>query len=798
MPRDLAGRKRHKRSGVEHVRKPKEDPRPKDSDGKPIETDNLLALYQEEYTNWDEQTIDDRDESIRYRDFYDGIQWTEDEVDELLKRLQPILVKNLIAPKVNFVLGSETENRVSPKAYPRTSHHDIDAEIVTDGLRYVTDADDFGQTRSKVASDIMVEGYGGAIFSIDSEREDGSPVISLERIFWDRLYYDPRSRKHDFSDAKYMGAIVWMYKDEAEEEFLDHLERDSDEYQRIQTALAASYHDDISFGDTTQDAPRRVQTGGSATGGDRVQFFETYRKTDGQWMKAIWSWAGWIVEPEVVGGTDDDGDTWGFLDEEGNTFCPMIIESGFIDRNNARYGIVKHMISPQEEVNKRASKALHLIHNDRIVYEEGAIQAPDEFAAQLGRPDGAAKTAPGRLRDKSVQILPNTELAMAQVQLGQQAEAAINQIGPHAALVAADTRIQSGKAFMARQRAGDMEIKPIFDHLRHWTLRAFRCYWWLIRQTWREEKWIRVRDDSMQREFRFVAFNEVMTKAARMEQLIEKETPQREVIKNVLGDVGTRTFKILQKQAQDMQREQQQVLQMVQQAAQQSQQTGQPLPPQIQQLAQQASQVEIPDPFQQLLQTEMAQEEFTANDVAKLDVDIVLDVIPNSPIMRHEQFSEIVNLVSTTLQLVQDPKVIQLMLANVIEMSDLRDDEKRKFVDALMPEDEDPEAAQQQQQLQQQQMALTLAEMKGKVVKLESEAAKNQAQAEKVSAETQVSVPAAAQLSLASADQAKAQADLAAEKGPLTQAQTLKTVAEAEAVSEQDLAPKGAGGLKAS
>ena len=118
-------------------------------DSVPLTTPNGKSL---KVWRVDEQTVDDRDESIRYRDFYDGIQWTSEEVDELLERGQPILVKNLIAPKVNFVLGAEAENRVSPKAFPRTDNHDVDAECVTDGLRAAVEEVDFDQVRSAVAS----------------------------------------------------------------------------------------------------------------------------------------------------------------------------------------------------------------------------------------------------------------------------------------------------------------------------------------------------------------------------------------------------------------------------------------------------------------------------------------------------------------------------------------------------------------------------------------------------------------------------------------------------------------------
>jgi hypothetical protein len=31
---------------------------------------------------------------------------------------------------------------------------------------------------------------------------------------WDRLFYDPHSRRIDFSDCRYLGIVIWMDRDE--------------------------------------------------------------------------------------------------------------------------------------------------------------------------------------------------------------------------------------------------------------------------------------------------------------------------------------------------------------------------------------------------------------------------------------------------------------------------------------------------------------------------------------------------------------------------------------------------------
>ncbi|NJK31512.1 MAG: hypothetical protein HC927_03295 [Deltaproteobacteria bacterium] len=119
--------------------------------------DEALSLRMQEFRDWDDATIDNRENQQRDRDYYDGIQWTQEEVDDLNDRGQPVITKNRIAPKVNFILGEEMDSRVDPRAFPRTRHHDLESEAVTDALRYQAEADDFDAKRSEVAGDLFIE-----------------------------------------------------------------------------------------------------------------------------------------------------------------------------------------------------------------------------------------------------------------------------------------------------------------------------------------------------------------------------------------------------------------------------------------------------------------------------------------------------------------------------------------------------------------------------------------------------------------------------------------------------------------
>ena len=99
---------------------------------------------------------DARNESERARDYYDGRQLSEDQIKALKKRKQPIVIENLIRPKVDYLCGLERQTRTDPKAYPRTMMHEDDANAVTDALRYVTEDQDFPIKRSSVFQNMQI------------------------------------------------------------------------------------------------------------------------------------------------------------------------------------------------------------------------------------------------------------------------------------------------------------------------------------------------------------------------------------------------------------------------------------------------------------------------------------------------------------------------------------------------------------------------------------------------------------------------------------------------------------------
>lgn len=440
-----------------------------------------FSHYVRQFEAAEEATQPARAESEQARDYYDDKQLTEAERAALRKRGQPPVIENLIKPKIDGLCGLERQSRTDPKAYPRTQAHDQEADAATDALRYVADDQDVNIKRSAVFQNMLVEGYGGVEVWAHKVKGGVDPLITY--IPWDRLYYDPHSAAPDFSDAYYLGYVTWMDVERAKLKWPEK----ADVIERTMNAPLSSHFE------TYDDKPRWAFWSDAKR--KRIRVNTHYTLKDGVWNRAVFTLAGELEEcaPCI------------FVDEEGKPECALILQSGYVDRDNDRYGIVRSMLSLQDEVNKRRSKFLHMVNNARIRVSTGAGQDVEAVRREFARPDGVIVADAGEVEE-----LGNGSKELGQFQLLADTRQTLKgNIGPNATMQGKQGEGQSGRAILALQQAGMTEMTPLLDNLRHFTLRMYRQVWNRIRQLWTEERWIRVTDD--EQNVRFVGLN--ITKA---------------------------------------------------------------------------------------------------------------------------------------------------------------------------------------------------------------------------------------------------------------------------------------------
>lgn len=445
----------------------------------------------------------------RDRDYVDNIQLTAEEKSALRKRKQPEIIINRIKRKVDFLKGFEMNQRVDPRALPRTPRHEQDAEGVEQALRYVADDQRFDHKRSQVWDNLLVEGAGGYRVGVKETRYGVD--ITIDRVPWDRMFYDPHSSEPDFSDARYIGLVKWMDYDEALRLYGDSQEAKDALGETLNQASISETYDDKPRWKVWADKKRR-----------RVRICQIWLLRGEEWWFAEYTKGGILREGQSP-----------YVNDRDESDCELIFGSAYVNRDNDRYGIVREMIGPQDEINKRRSKALHLLNVNQILTEEGAVNDIEALRREAAKPDGVIMVPPNSL--DRVRIETRLDLATAQMQLLQEAKNEIDMMAGNIALQgnALQKSAASGKAIIASQQGGAMEIAPIMDALRDLDIRVYRAVWYRIRQYWTAEKWVRVTDD--ERNIKWLGLN---VDPQRYEMAAQADPTLEKRIAGVVGSVA--------------------------------------------------------------------------------------------------------------------------------------------------------------------------------------------------------------------------------------------------------------------
>ena len=455
-----------------------------------LDVASLVNMFEEAET----ATYDARQESERARDYVDGKQLTDEEIEALRKRKQPAIIINRVRRKVAWLRGIEIKQRTDPRAYPREPGDEQAAEAATDALRFVADNTNFDRKKSAVWENMLVEGFGGLEIIHKVKKQPAMNVMARPDVEivvnaypWNRLFYDPYSRMHDFSDARYIGAVVWMDKGELLEQYPD------------KKSLIEQMETESKSVDTYDDVPRHGLWYDSKR--NRVRTVLMWHKSGD-----VWQWCKFIQKDKLDSGESP------YVDEDGESVCPLIMQSLYVGRENDRYGVVRDMFGPQDEVNKRRSKALHLSSVRQARVSPASPQNRQDLSRELAKPDGIIEA------DKDeFEILPTGDFAAAQFSLLQEAKSEIDMLGANSALEGETGSSTSGRAVLARQQGGMIEIAPELDELRDFTQRCFEAFWMRIKQFWTAEKWVRITDDD--RNVKFASLNRQITFGEKLGQM---------------------------------------------------------------------------------------------------------------------------------------------------------------------------------------------------------------------------------------------------------------------------------------
>jgi hypothetical protein len=163
------------------------------------------------------------------------------------------------------------------------------------------------------------------------------------------------------------------------------------------------------------------------------------------------------------------------------------------DLENKPYGLVKSMISPQDEVNKRHSKALHYLNAKQVLAEEDAFVDWEQAKKTLARPDGITKLADRALSEGKIQIIDNTALASTHIQMMEHAKSQVFALaGINLNYLGQGGQYESAKKQQGSIAAAQNVLVPLLNKLRIARHRLAKITMSLVPDFYDNEKLIRI------------------------------------------------------------------------------------------------------------------------------------------------------------------------------------------------------------------------------------------------------------------------------------------------------------------
>lgn len=421
-----------------------------------------VRTLRDQYIDYLTTKVDEIEEQKDSRHYYHGAHWTPEQIRILRDRRQPISTWNRIARKINGIVGLVERMRSDPKALPNSPKSEGGAEIANHAIRYVLDANEWKSVDPWCLLQAGIDGIAGVQQVLD-RRDQGDPDVTLQWVIGDEYFYDPKSYRMDFADARYEGIAKWLDVEEAIELFPDQEE-----------LLRGLVQGDS---DLTTNADREYKWVITAT--RRVRLVEHWYKHRGRWC-----WAFYVSTVLLDQGVSP------FYDEKGKQCSSFEMFSAAIDHDSDRYGFVRNLKGPQDTLNQGKSKMLHIANSRRLITEKGAVDDVEITRREWARPDGVVEVNPGK---KITPDDPKQDLAA----FSAFTEDAKNELDQYAntnmaALTGTAITNISGRALELLRQPGMAELGPFIFAVRAWRLRVYRAIWNTVQRYWTKERWIRV------------------------------------------------------------------------------------------------------------------------------------------------------------------------------------------------------------------------------------------------------------------------------------------------------------------
>lgn len=436
-----------------------------------------------------------RREADKACDYYDGNQLDAETLARLDEKGLGPLVTNLIQPTVNAVLGMEAKTRTDWRVGADDDRYQDVAEALSAKM-HETEREAQADTATSDAYASQIKAGFGVVEVSRNSNPFNYPyrVTSVPRS---EIYWDWRSRALDWSDARYVVRKKRYDADHIAAFFPEHREmilaasnwRDWTDHLTNESRMSADFFNSLGQGTRTtwddldwRDVERRVVTCFEVwyrvwvrglvlalPGGRTLEFNE-----QNQFHRALV--ASGAVQPKLA---VFDKIRCAFhigpilvLDRGSNRRrFPYIPFFGYReDLTGVPYGIIRAMLSPQDEVNARAARMMWLLNSRRTLIDSDALDEKyntmSDANRELGRADAFIVTNP-RAAKGNIKVESNFELSQQQFQIMQERKQAIQEAaGVYAAMMGQQSNASSGLAIQSLVEQGVTTLAKINDNYR--------------------------------------------------------------------------------------------------------------------------------------------------------------------------------------------------------------------------------------------------------------------------------------------------------------------------------------------
>ena len=460
--------------------------------------------------------------------YYQGEQWDSADITALDAEGRPALTINTILPTVNTVLGEQASRRADIRFKPRRGTDQETADTLTKLFMQIADNNKLDWIEQQVFSDgLIMDGRGYFDVRIDfSDNMQGEVRITAKDPL--DIILDPDAKDYDPKTWNEVFETKWMTLDEIEELYG---KKQADKLLFIAENGQSFGRDSVEYYETrygdTDDSDNYI---GTTTAGpdDEYRSIKALRVIERQYKKLtkvdcfldpqngdmrpvpeMWSDAKtkkfakrygleiyskmkkrvrWTVTCDKVVLFDD----WSPYDEF--TIVPFFAYF----RRGRPFGMVRNLLSPQEQLNKVTSQELHIVNttaNSGWLVESGSLSSMqvedlEEHGAETGLvlEYNRGSTPPGKI--------PPNQIPTGLDRISQKAAANIKDIsGINDSMLGTDSAEVSGVAIQAKQNRGIIMIQVPLDNLKKTRLYLAEKVLNLVQDFYTEERVVMITNE---------------------------------------------------------------------------------------------------------------------------------------------------------------------------------------------------------------------------------------------------------------------------------------------------------------